>query len=254
METRGFMGGLYRISEWIMRFSVINLLWLLCSLPVFYLLLVALHSPSVENFYITLILIMIISPFLLFPATSAMFVVARKWTMGEEDVPLFKTFFRGYKENYRQSMLGGIIFLLLGVVLFINYRFYIGLPNALQYISYLFISLFLIVAISFVNFFSIIVHYQMKLFQSIKNSFLISIVHPVRSLTLLISNLFIVYVSFWHFTFLIPFFMGSIIAYISFWHFYRMFQNLQAKQEQLRQSQLEDAGAGEENENRLERP
>ena len=28
--------------------------------------------------------------------------------MGNPDVSVFKTFFKGYKENYKQSMIGGI--------------------------------------------------------------------------------------------------------------------------------------------------
>ena len=42
MEMRGMMGGFYKISEWIMRLSVTNLLWIVCSLPIWYLLLVLL--------------------------------------------------------------------------------------------------------------------------------------------------------------------------------------------------------------------
>jgi uncharacterized membrane protein YesL len=120
LEFRGIMGGFYRISEWIMRLSVINVLWVLCSIPVFFLLLAGLTSQSADAFVQMIPLLAIVVPFTLFPATSAMFAVARKWVTGEEDVPLLKTFFRGYKENYIQSMVGGIIFVLIFVIIYVN--------------------------------------------------------------------------------------------------------------------------------------
>ncbi|WP_240353424.1 YesL family protein [Cohnella algarum] len=107
MEMRGMMGGFYKISEWIMRLSVTNVLWIVCSLPIWYMFLVLLQSETTDQFISTMILIAILLPFTFFPATSAMFSVARKWVMGETDVPLFKTFFRNYKQNYLQAMLGG---------------------------------------------------------------------------------------------------------------------------------------------------
>ena len=99
---RGLMGGFYRISEWIMRLAAINLLWVVCSIPFAFIVLTAFVSEA-SAFYSYMVIALIISPFTLFPATSAMFGVARKWVMGELDIPLFRTYFRIYKENYRQS-------------------------------------------------------------------------------------------------------------------------------------------------------
>ena len=41
MEMRGMMGGFYKLSEWIMRLSVTNVLWLLTSFP-FWLMVISL--------------------------------------------------------------------------------------------------------------------------------------------------------------------------------------------------------------------
>jgi uncharacterized membrane protein YesL len=239
LEFRGIMGGFYRISEWIMRLSVINVLWVLCSIPVFFLLLAGLTSQSADAFVQMIPILAIVLPFTLFPATSAMFAVARKWVTGEEDVPLLKTFFRGYKENYLQSMVGGIIFVLIFVIIYVNYRFYVGQGNTLKLLSIFFIAFTFVVSTALFNFFSIMVHLHMKVLQIVKNAILITIGNPINSIMLLICNGVIVYFSVAKFQFLIPFFMGSIMATFTFWQFYRGFQKLQSKQQALEEKERE---------------
>ncbi|WP_010274847.1 YesL family protein [Paenibacillus senegalensis] len=240
MEFRGIMGGFYRISEWIMRLSVINVLWIICSFPFFYLLLILLTSPdfTLDLAQQWLFLMGLVGAFTLVPATGAVFTVARKWVTGDEDVPLFKTFFRGYKENYLQSMLGGLVYLFLLVLLIINYRFYGAQDNIFQMLSFLFITFFFILVGAFFNYMSIMVHFHMKFFQLLKNSFLITIGRPIASIVILLSNFAIVYISI-SFNFLIPFFMGSLIAIVTFWHFHRGFLKLQEQREKLEQMEAE---------------
>jgi uncharacterized membrane protein YesL len=243
LEFRGIMGGFYRISEWIMRLSVINVLWIVCAFPVFLLGLLLLQTESVDQLISTLILIAIVSPFTLFPSTSAMFAVARKWLTGEEDAPLFKTFFRGYKENFLQSMLGGILYALIAVVLYTNFKFYGNQAGAFGVLKFLVLTLTALIGVSFFHFFSIVTHLHMKFFQILKNAILISIGHPIRSLSMIICNGFIMYISFTTFTFLIPFFMGSLMAVVSFWHFNLIFGKLQTKQQALEEKEAEAAEA-----------
>ncbi len=238
MEPRGLMGGFYKISEWIMRLSAINLLWVICSLPFFIVMLVGLLIPVgdtpdtvLDGIKSSFILMAVLAPFTLFPATAAMFTVARKWVMGEVDVPLFKTFFRGYKENYKQSMLGGILYTLLLVIMVVDFVVY---KEKLQILSYVFIAFLVLLFISIFNFFSMLVHYHMKTFQLIKNAILITIGKPFRSLSTAMMCGVVLYISFFHFQFLIPFFMGSIIAFLSFWNFNIIYVKLQEQAEKMR--------------------
>ncbi|MGG1518365.1 DUF624 domain-containing protein [Paenibacillus oryzisoli] len=240
MEFKGVMGGLYKISEWIMRFSVINLLWIICSIPVFFLFFMGLVSLNEHPDALKTMLLPIgaLTPFTLFPATTAMFAVARKWVTGEEDVSLLKTFFRGYKENYVQSMIGGIFYVLVFTIISVNYFFYLKQGNSLKILAVLFIAFTIIMIISLFNFFSIIVHLHMKIFQIIKNSVLISIGNPINSIVLLICNGLIVYICVTKFNFfLVVFFMGSIVATFSFWQFNRSFTKLQMKQQELEEKE-----------------
>ncbi|NOU97944.1 DUF624 domain-containing protein [Paenibacillus sp. LMG 31456] len=240
MEFRGIMGGFYRISEWIMRLSVINVLWIICALPFFFIGLMLLQTDSVDQLLSTLILLAIVSPFTLFPSTAAMFSVARKWLTGEEDAPLFKTFFRGYKENFVQAMLGGFIYTIIAVVLYTNFKYYGNQSGSLGVLRFLVLTLTVLISVSLFHFFSILSHLHMKMFQIIKNAVLITIGHPVRSITMIICNGFIIYISFSTFTFLIPFFMGSLIAVTTFWHFNLIFGKLQSKQQEIADKEAEE--------------
>ncbi|MFS0722916.1 YesL family protein [Paenibacillus sp. 1P07SE] len=246
MEMRGLMGGFYKISEWIMRLSVTNVLWIICSIPFVFLLVTGLFLSSTEDeLFTALIMAAIVAPFFFFPATAALFAVARKWVMGEVDVPLFKTYFRGYKENYLQSMLGGLLYTLLFVIMYVNYRFYMNELTSFQLLSFVFIGLMVLLFISMFNYFSMMVHYHMKTFQLLKNAILITIGRPFRSLSTVIMSGAVVFISF-QFTFLIPFFMGSIIATVSFYNFFLIYQKLQmqaekaAAEEEAKRSQEEE--------------
>jgi len=248
LEFRGIMGGFYRISEWIMRLSVINVLWVICAIPFFLLGLLTLQTETVDQLLSAMIIVAIVSPFTIFPSTAAMFAVARKWMTGEEDAPLFKTFFRGYKENFKQSVLGGLIYVLIAAILYTNFRFYGSQTSSFGVLRFLVLTLTVLVSVSFFHFFSIMSHLHMKLFQIIKNALLISIGHPIRSISMIACNGIVIYISLTKFTFLIPFFMGSLIAIISFWHFNHIFGRLQMKQQELAEKEAEAARAKEEGE------
>ncbi|EFM12659.1 protein of unknown function DUF624 [Paenibacillus curdlanolyticus YK9] len=245
MEMRGIMGGFYKISEWIMRLSVTNVLWAICSIPFWFFVFSALFLPTSEQgstigmLYVAIA----VSPFTLFPATAAMFTVARKWVMGEVDVPLFKTFFRGYKENFLQSMLGGLLYAVLFAIMVVDLTVYRSEPS-MQLISFLFIGFLFILIVSLFNFFSMLVHYHMKTFQLLKNAVLITIGRPFRSIGTLAMAIVVLMAS-WKFTFLFPFFTGSVIAFLSYWNFNLIYQKMQAQAEKLAAAEAEQASNDE---------
>lgn len=63
----GTVGGIYHISNWIMRLAYVNFLWILFTLAGFIV-------------------------FGFFPATIATFAVVRKWIFDTTDIPIFTTF------------------------------------------------------------------------------------------------------------------------------------------------------------------
>lgn len=253
MEMRGLMGGFYRISEWIMRLSAINLLWIFCSLPFVFLLIAQLlflssqAEPVIDNVYKLIGFMLpplITMPFTLFPASAAMFSVARKWIMGDEDIPLFRSYFRYFKANYKASMIGGLFFVVMLIVLLVNLQFYADTNSWLSSFRLLFLVFIVILLASAINFLSFVSHFEMTTWMLIKNSIFFTIGRPLTTIYLLASNFAILYISTVQFQFLIPFFMGSLMAIVSFWGFYRVINKLREKEEErMKQQEEEQNGA-----------
>jgi len=221
------MGGLYRVSEWIMRFSVTNILWLLFNLPIVYVSFGLLYAEDMTQLIFAFITISILSPIFFFPATTAMFGVVRRWVMGDESASLVKSFWKFYKENYKKSLLGGLILVPIWIVWIVDY-FYLSqfIPNLfiVFVVGIVFLSIFTI------HFFANLVHFELKLMTLIKNSFFLTIGKPFLTLALAITNGTVFFVSFYIFTFAIPFFMGSVASYLSFVAFYSIVNQFKSAQ------------------------
>lgn len=225
MEMRGMMGGFYRLSEWVMRLSVTNVLWLVTSFPFWLMIIAFFRAENTEQLKANVIMLAIVAPFTLFPATSAMFSVARKWVLGDTDVPLFKTFFRNYKQNYVQAMIGGLFYALLFAVLIIDFQVYLNQMNGFQLVAYLFIALMVLLLVSLLHFFSLLSHFHMKTVQLLKNALILTIGRPIRSIIMVIGAGAVLFLST-RITFLIPFFFGSIIAIYTFYNFNLVIQKM----------------------------
>ncbi|WP_046225328.1 YesL family protein [Paenibacillus dauci] len=234
MEFRGVMGGLYRLSEWVMRLAGSNLLWVICSSPFLFFLFFRFQfmqmGASQNDILQTNWLLGIVTPFTLFPATAALFTVVRKWVMGEGDVSVFKTFFRGYKDNYKQSMIGGILYTLLFVVMYVDYTVYMNQFPKLQLLGIIMLIFLLVLFVSLFNFFSMIAHYHMSLKDIIKNAVLLSIVRPFRLFSTLIGTVALLFIGT-KYPVLYIFFLASAIAWFAFFNFYGVFLKMQEQSE-----------------------
>ncbi|WP_223069952.1 YesL family protein [Paenibacillus caui] len=247
MEFKGVMGGLYRITEWIMRISGSNLLWLLCSSPFLFFLLtkVLFILNDLGNDPLSLYGMAILAPFTLFPATAALFTVVRKWVMGEADVSVFRTYFKGYKENYKQSMIGGIFYTLLFVVMAVDYSVYMSKMQNLQMIGIIMLVLLILLFVSMFNFFSMVVHYHMKTSLIIKNAILLTVIRPFRAFTTVAGAIVLIFITA-RFQWLIIFGTASLTAWLAFVNFYATFTKMQAQIAKMNEeSAAAQAGAAE---------
>ncbi|MBP2001290.1 putative membrane protein YesL [Paenibacillus shirakamiensis] len=238
MENKGLMGGLYKITEWITRIFVSNLLWLVCSIPFLFigftkLLLLAQSPNQTEN--LTLWLMAILAPFTLFPATAALFALTRKWIMGDPDVPIFKTYFKAYKENYKYSMIGGVFYTLLTVIMIIDYKVYMTQLNNTQVIGMVMLVFLLLILVSMFNFFSTLVHYHMTIVQVIKNSILLTLVRPFRVFSTVLIVIVLGMITYRFPVFIVVGF-ASLTACVAFFNFYGTYMKMQLKAEQLREA------------------
>lgn len=185
----GYVVWLYKVSDWIMKLAIVNLLWILFSL-----------------------LGMLIFGF--FPATIAMFTVVRQWIRKKYEIPIFHTFWKTYKTEFFKSNLLGIIFLLVSYITYINVRFlsytegWVSDTISVFYIGFIMIFITVLLYI-----FPVFCHYKGKILQYIKYAFIIGVSHPFITLLIGIAILF-----FYYLTLILPaimlFFSGSALTYV----------------------------------------
>lgn len=218
MISSGFMHLTYRVSVWVTRLFSINLMWLLVNLPIVFLVFNIFLATKFNDLFINTITVFILSPFMLFPSTTAMFGVVRMWIIGEEQFSVYRSFFKLYKENYKRSLTGGIIIVPVWFILVIDYVYFSNSNSPLYYLFLVFIMFMFVITLYF---FSNTVHFHLKLWHSLKNSFLLSVGNPGVSISLTIINGLLIFISITTFNLLFFLGLGSIIAYTSFFAFYK---------------------------------
>ncbi|WP_112180626.1 YesL family protein [Paraliobacillus zengyii] len=216
------MSGLFRITEWIMRFSVVNLLWLAFNLPIVLLLVSAIYTEGAFPYFFY-IPIIILAPFLFFPATTAMFAMVRDWIMEQEQKSLISSYWKYYQTNYKNSLISGLVLTLIWTVLIVDFYFF-QQTNVILFFTFILFGIVLYVYT--LIFFAVLVHYDIALKAVFKNSFLLTLGSPILFLAVLVTSVIILYVSINGLLFLFLFFTGSLIAFITFSAFYRLYMNL----------------------------
>ncbi|MCC3357890.1 YesL family protein [Bacillus sp. REN16] len=194
----------YAATAWISKFAYLNLLWLGFSLV----------GLVVLGF---------------FPATIAMFSVVRKWLMGETDIAVFSMFWSTYKAEFLRSNGLGLIIVVVGSLIVLDLVFIKNsggnFVSAIQIPIYLF-AFAAVLTTMYV--FPVFVHYELKVVQIIKNSFLLMTINPLENLVMLISLVTVFFVVKY-----IPglgfFFGGSILATIIMAACLRAFQKMEEK-------------------------
>ncbi|WP_079478119.1 YesL family protein [Halobacillus salinus] len=217
-QTSAVRGGLYKVSEWIMRFSLVNLQWVVFNLPVAFLLLSLLNSGSKSDLYVLLPLLAIMIPPVFFPATTAMVAKAREWVRENHDQRPERTYWSYYKENYKKSIAGGAFFTVLWAVLVADI-YYFSTMNI--WMTNVFLVLGILLFVVTMNYFSVIVHFDMKLGQAIKQAFLVTLVSPLLFVTVALTSGIILYISLYIFPLIIPIFSGTILTFLTFSAYYR---------------------------------
>ncbi|KAA0550187.1 DUF624 domain-containing protein [Bacillus sp. BGMRC 2118] len=103
---------LYRACEWIMKFAYLNILWVVFSL----------------------VGLLVLG---LFPSTTAMLAVCRKWIMKQPDIPIFKTFWETYKKDWIISNIIGAVLIVSSYFIYIEASIVIeSSSTVLQYSKY----------------------------------------------------------------------------------------------------------------------
>lgn len=225
MEMSGMMGSFFRVSEWLMKFLLANLVWLIFNFPLVYLLLSMLNVTSTEELQIYLIVIIILLPVIFFPATMALFGVVRKWINAHNNERVIYHFWKYYKENYFRSIIGGVIYVALWVLWIVNYNLSGAEIGSGMFYFYLAITIFLL---AFTNyFFADAVHYDIGLFKSLKKVLFMVVFHIQYTLGAAAAVGISFYIIYQIHPVLLLLFSGSVMAYIYFFAFHQIFLRAQ---------------------------
>ncbi|WP_130858782.1 YesL family protein [Gracilibacillus phocaeensis] len=212
MWENGLFGKFYRFGDVVFLLLYVNLLWLCFTL-------------------IGLIL------FGIGPSTVAMFKVFREYWMGEErDMLVFKTFKDTFKQEFWRANGLGILLMLIPYMLYINMNF-LELNNQVlaEAVHILLILAASVYGMMLLYIFPMYVHYDNRLINYLKNSLLIAIYHPVRTIYALAACVSLYYLFFTLPVFLF-FFGGSLTSFILMWIAYRTFLRMEYRQHKLRET------------------
>jgi uncharacterized membrane protein YesL len=188
---------IYRVLEVFTDLVYLNLLWLVASLP---LVTIA-------------------------PSTAAMFGVVRGWTRGK-DVPTTGEFFSLFRENFGRSLAVGLVWVLLGAMLAVDF-FLVGQMESFRRPLYVVFLAFALLYISAtVYLFPVMVNYELDWKGVIKNSFLFSSARPLATLQCLLTVAVALFViaSLWVTIFVAP----SATAYAIYFLCDRAFKNVES--------------------------
>ncbi len=217
------MGGFYLVSEWISRFALANLLWLLFTFPVGIVVLNLIMVESKDTSLLIVIYFALIAPLVVFPATSALFAVSRDWAMEKEQETVIKGYWNYYKENYKSSVKLGLVLTIAWVVTVGDiYYFCVSFPL----ITYVFVGFGLFLFVVTMYSFSVMVHYDISVKDVLKKALVFSVAKPWIGIILIILTAMILFVSVNQLRFLLIFFSFSMISFISISLFLKIYSML----------------------------
>ena len=227
MDLSGIMGKFLEVSQWVMFFFTVNLIWLLFNLPIIYFSVSLFFVGSNDELYTLLVLLLILTPFIFVPATTAMFAVVRKKVMGNYAGALIQQYWKFYRSNYLRSLAGGFILMSLWVIWGLNFTLAnSGIGSPFFYFYIIITSILL----AFTNyFFADSVHFTLNIFASLRKSIFMSIGYFHYTIVLAVVSGITLFISFSLHPVLLILFSGSIIAYIYFFGYYLIYQKAQKK-------------------------
>ena len=198
---------------------VINFLWIICSIPI-----VTIGSSTTAMYYVTLKL-------------------AR-----DEDGYTIQSFFKSFKENFKQATAIWLIFLLTGLLLAFDVYYFMRLaaPSTLRTVM---ISIFLAMVFVWFAMFTYVFPLQARFYNPVKrtifNSFFMSVRHVFHTMGMLAVDAGILFLSITYIP-QISIFGVALIAFFNSYMLNSVFSKYMPKQEKPEDRELRPLGAEED--------
>ena len=206
MQLNGAMKVVYQAGEWMIRLVYANLLWMLFTLLGF----------GIFGFM---------------PATVSLFVLLRKWIIGNEVESAFTIFWTNYRKEFLKANLFGVMFFVIGLIIRLDILFFQDSSNLVfQILFVLMICLSLLYFITLMNFFPVYVHFDLYIFNYVKYAFLIGL-SQLSSTLMMIFGSIIIFCLYWYVSGLIPLLCVSLFCLNIMWFGYRSFKKIEIEQQ-----------------------
>lgn len=186
--------GLHRLTDVIMKVALLNIYWIVFT-------------------------VIGLGVFGLFPATLAVFAVVRQWLKGNDE-KYFRQFWNYYKKDFLHANAIGYLFVLVGLILYVDKQFISGLDGiGFHIMRYGLLFLLIIFIILLLYIFPVYVHYSVRFFKNFKIAFIVGVTNFFHTIAILLS-LILCYFIFTHFPGALVFFGVSLpitcMMYISY--------------------------------------
>jgi uncharacterized membrane protein YesL len=161
------------------------------------------------------------------PSTVAMFAIARKTAMGEEDIPVFKTYWGTYRSEFLRSNLLGLILTVMGLVGYFDLHFFRQFEGSIYTLmNFAMMMLGMVFFILLIYVFPVYVHYDLKLYQYLTYALKIGFLRPSSVVFMFVGTIctyyFLIYLPG-----LIPLFGITFFVYFNMWIALKSFQNIE---------------------------
>lgn len=190
----------FRILDIFAHFVLLNVLWIILCLPI-----------------ITI-----------FPATTALYSVIRKWITEGTDAGVIQLFLTSFKENFKKSFIIGLLWLVAGLILYFDLsillqieftgRSFVFILLAFSTMLYVFISIYV---------FFFLVQYELSIVHTIKNALILSVSRLLHTLLFLVIIAGAVVITYYIKIFIIIF--GSMLAFVLYYIFHKLDRSLAIK-------------------------
>ncbi|MEH7381600.1 YesL family protein [Bacillus sp. JJ1533] len=162
------------------------------------------------------------------PATVALFAVTRKWLMGEEDIPVFSTFWSVYKKEFLKSNLLGLTLFIAGYILYVDLVFLPTTSTVYIVVRYALIAICSVFIVILLYIFPIYVHFNGNIKTYLKHAVMYGLSFPLVTFAMVV-GMFILYVGFTYVPALIPLLSASMLAYLIMWLSLKVFARIEEK-------------------------
>lgn len=170
MPKLNINGPFFQFMNTLAEFILLNVLFILFSLPIF----------------------------TIGASLTALFSVSGQYVTGR-DGSVTKNFFKAYKQNFGQGVLLGLIFIVVLAILVFNLVFWNTMGTAVATVIFVVISIFtFLVVLSLLYVFPLQARFKNTLRQTLKNALIIALENPKMTILLLLINAALVLIAYFY--------------------------------------------------------